>query len=81
MNMKVVKTTTKGQITLPKNWRSRFDTDNFLLEIAEKQIIVKPIKFKELNSEEIIFDAERDNDGKGVPVDEMIKLLKKIRNE
>jgi hypothetical protein len=29
---------------------------------------------------EVIFDAERDNSGKGIPVDEMIKMLKKIKH-
>lgn len=30
--------------------------------------------------EKIIFDAEKDNKGKGISVDEMIKTLKKIKN-
>jgi len=81
MNMKVVKSTTKGQITLPKNWRNKFDTDNFLLEIASGKIIIKPIRIEELQDEEVIFDADRDNNGAGIPVGDMIKMLKKIRNE
>lgn len=81
MTTKLTKSTTKGQITLPKEWRDHFDTDNFLLMIDERKIIIKPILLDELEDEEIIFDADRDNNGKGVPMEEMIKMLKKIRNE
>lgn len=78
MNSKIVKSTSKGQITLPKEWRNQFNTENFILEIHDKQIVVSPLVIKPSSKEEVIFDADRDNDGKGVTVDEMIKLLKKL---
>jgi len=81
MDMKIVKSTAKGQITLPKGWRDRFGTDNFILEIAQEQILVRPISIEKLRSEDVIFDADRDNNGNGVPISEMLRLLKKIRNE
>lgn len=80
MTTKITKTTSKGQITLPSEWRNQFDTNNFLLEIKAEMIVIKPITIEEVGSEDVIFDANRDNQGKGVPVDEMIKLLKKIKN-
>lgn len=82
MTAKVIKSTTRGQITLPKAWREQFRTDNFLLQIHEKQIIIQPVRIDQLEAEEkVIFDADRDNDGKGVTPDEIIRLLKKIQNE
>ena len=82
MTAKITKSTPKGQITLPKIWRDQFKTDNFLLQIHLNQIIIKPIHLDELEAtEEVIFDAERDNDGKGVGPEEMIRLIKKIGNE
>lgn len=44
------------------------------------QITIKPIHLNDLESEEeVIFDADRDNKGKGITPDEMIRLLKKIQ--
>jgi AbrB family looped-hinge helix DNA binding protein len=80
MNCKVVKSTVKGQITIPKNWRDKFNTDNYLLEMQKGQIVLKPILIEEIANEEVIFDAGRDNDGKGVSVTQMIKMLKDIKN-
>lgn len=80
MTAKVAKCTTKGQITLPMEWRKKFETENFLIEMHKEKIIVKPIKLQELTSEEVIFDADRDNDGKGVTPDQMIKMLKELKN-
>lgn len=80
MTTKLTKTTSKGQITLPSEWRNQFDTDNFILEMDSKKIVIKPITIEEIASEEILFDANRDNQGKGIPVNEMIKLLKKLQN-
>jgi AbrB family looped-hinge helix DNA binding protein len=79
MPTKITKCTEKGQITLPKKWRELFDTDSFIVDFDNKQLIVRPIEMAKLN-EEIVFDADRDNQGKGIPIDEMIKLLKKSRN-
>lgn len=81
MTVKVIKSTTKGQITLPQQWRQQFVGSNFLMEVFTDQIVVKPIDIEALRREEVVFDAERDNDGKGVPIDDMISLLKKIQDE
>lgn len=45
------------------------------MEIKANQIVVKPVLIEEISSEELIFDADRDNNGKGIPVDEIISLL------
>lgn len=80
MSPKIVRSTSKGQITLPKLWRDQFGTDNFLMQIDVKSITIRPINLSELQAEEeVIFDADRDNNGKGVSPDEIIRMLKKIR--
>ncbi|MEK7528454.1 MAG: AbrB/MazE/SpoVT family DNA-binding domain-containing protein [Patescibacteria group bacterium] len=81
MSPKVVKSTSKGQITLPQEWRRQFSTDSFILNMNNKTLIVTPINLDELEPEEVVFDADRDNDGKGITPSEMIRILKKIRNE
>lgn len=80
MNAKIIKSTSKGQITIPKKWRSQFETNNYTLEVKKEEIIIKPININQLGNETVIFDADRDNNGKGISPDEMIRLLKKVKN-
>ncbi|PIR55548.1 hypothetical protein COU74_00215 [Candidatus Peregrinibacteria bacterium CG10_big_fil_rev_8_21_14_0_10_36_19] len=81
MTSKIIKSTERGQITLPKQWRSQFNTDNFLLKIVSNKIIITPVTINDLENEEIIFDADRDNKGKGIGLNEMLEMLKQIDNE
>lgn len=74
---KVVQPTSKGQITLPKEWRKKFPTDNFLIKQRGATLEIVPVFVDELEDEEVIFDADRDNDGKGLSPDTMIELFKK----
>lgn len=72
MQKVVLKSFGTGQVTLPKEWREKFDTKYFIADIGDKQIIIKP-----LNKEEVFFDADEYNDGKGVEIQEFYKALKK----
>ncbi|MBI3618953.1 AbrB/MazE/SpoVT family DNA-binding domain-containing protein [Candidatus Peregrinibacteria bacterium] len=80
MTTKVLKSTERGQITLPKKWRSRFQTDTYFVQMHDDRIVIAPFHVQNATDEEIIFDADRDNDGKGISPDDMIRLLKKIRH-
>ncbi len=80
MTHKVLRSTPRGQITLPKQWRKNFSTDNFLVEMHDDKLVITPLHVSAAAMEEVLFDADRDNDGKGVPVEDMITLLKKIRH-
>lgn len=75
MPTKIAKCTEKGQITLPKQWRDLFDTDSYVVDFDDKQLIIKPFHLSKVQ-EDIVFDADRDNEGKGVLLDDMIKILK-----
>lgn len=78
MTRKIVKSTERGQITLPKQWRAHFLTDNFLIEMHDDRLVITPFALDD--SEEVLFDADRDNKGKGVSPDAMIKALKKLQH-
>lgn len=80
MTTKIVKSTTRGQITLPGQWRGRFPTDHYLVEMHGDRLVVIPFRLDTVTEEEVLFDADRDNDGKGVTPEEIIKALKKIRH-
>lgn len=79
MPTKIAKCTEKGQITLPKQWRDLFNTDSFVVDFDDKQLTIKPFHMSKAK-EDVIFDADRDHEGKGIPLDDMIKMLKKSRN-
>ena len=80
MTAKVVKATSKGQVTLPAKWRKNFSGNNFLMKVESNRVIITPALVEEIGSEEVIFDAERDNDGKGIEIDELIQMLKEANN-
>ncbi len=80
MTTKVTRSTVRGQITLPKRWRTQAGTDLFLMEMTDSSILIKPMKVNTVKKEQILFDADRDNDGKGVSPDEMIAVLKRIQH-
>ncbi len=75
----IVKATSKGQVTLPSKWRKRFDTNRFLIKEKDNSLIITPLEVDDLEDGhwETVFDANRDNGGKAVPIDEFIRILKK----
>ena len=80
MSTKVAKSTQRGQVTLPKKWRSNFQTNCFTMEMHEDKLIIKPLNIESARDEEVLFDAARDNDGKGVSPDDIITALQEIKN-
>ncbi len=78
----LVTATTKGQITLPVKWRKNFATNRYLLKENGKSLTISPVDLDDLEDEgnwETIFNADRDNDGQGVPIEEFIKALENIQ--
>ena len=77
---KVQKITSKGQITLPAQWRKRFKTNQILVESRGKHLDISPFDLKscEIDKEYTVFDALRDNKGKGLKAKNLLGILKKI---
>jgi len=72
MSTKIIKQTERGQITLPKQWRDKFDSDYFNVEIEDNCLTIRPIKnnsFPEL----IEKSWQEYKTGKVVEHDEIIK--------
>jgi len=80
METTIVKSTTKGQITLPVGWRKNFDTNRYLVKEKGEKLEIKPLDMEKLETKDeyTVFDAIRDNKGKGINADELIRILKKI---
>ena len=72
------KITTNGQVTLPSAWRKKFDTDTVVIKETKKgSLEIIPHEIDDAENWETIFDAVRDNDGKGIPAEEFIAALEK----
>ena len=75
----IVKTTSKGQITLPVRWRRSFSTNRFIIKEKRGKLEIIPFDIKKIEkqNEYTVFDAIRDNKGKGIKAKDLIKILKK----
>ncbi|OGY89633.1 MAG: hypothetical protein A2677_03660 [Candidatus Komeilibacteria bacterium RIFCSPHIGHO2_01_FULL_52_14] len=75
----IVKATSKGQITLPAKWRRNFDTDRYLVKDTGKSLEISPLDLSSIveREEYTVFDALRDNKGKGMKANDLARLLKK----
>ena len=75
----ITKATTKGQITIPAQWRNGFETNMFMITAKEDILEIKPFFINDIKeSEYTVFDAIKDNKGKGIKAKDLVKLLKKI---
>jgi len=75
----IVKTTSKGQITLPVSWRRNFSTNRYTLTEKGEKLEVRPLDLKglEKDKEYTVFDALRDNKGKGMKARDLANILRK----
>lgn len=75
----ILKTTSKGQITIPAKWRKKFDTNQFLATLSDDSLEIRPliIKDEKIVSELTVFDCLRDNKGKGIKAKDLVSILKK----
>ena len=73
----IVKATSKGQVTLPSKWRKNFETDRYLIKEKDNTLIITPFQIEEHEQWETIFDAKRDNKGKGVAMNDFLRALRK----
>jgi bifunctional DNA-binding transcriptional regulator/antitoxin component of YhaV-PrlF toxin-antitoxin module len=56
--VKILHSTSRGQITLPKEWRDNFDTDYYRVEIQAEKLVIVP-----LNSEKTFKDKVEESWG------------------
>ena len=84
---RVQKMTSKGQITLPSKWRARVGTQHVIVRAQGTKLTIAPARFEfedddeDRADDEIIFSAKRDNKGKGIPIDEFVRILEKHEKE
>jgi bifunctional DNA-binding transcriptional regulator/antitoxin component of YhaV-PrlF toxin-antitoxin module len=80
MTTKIVKSTSRGQITLPKQWRDQYGVDNYVMEVRADSLILKPLTLK--NEPEVIIKEHKDGFDmtfpNGISPDEIIAILEDI---
>lgn len=77
----IVKATSKGQITLPVTWRRQVTTDRFLVKERGDVLEIRPLDLKKIEEAQVyttVFDAVRDNRGKGIPAKDFLAMLRRI---
>ena len=76
------KITSKGQVTLPIAWRNMVKTNSIVVTQKGDTLHISPARLEKEGStsslEYTVFDALRDNNGKGVKATELVKMLKKL---
>jgi bifunctional DNA-binding transcriptional regulator/antitoxin component of YhaV-PrlF toxin-antitoxin module len=80
MTSKLLKSTSRGQITLPKQWRNHFTTDSYLAVMQDDKLVLTPFHIDGIDGQEVLLDADRDNNGKGFSPDDFINALQTIQN-
>ncbi len=77
---KIQRITSKGQITLPVAWRRRMGTNSIVVRSRGEMLEISPLRTLDDEDEKwvTIFDAVRDNKGKGISAKDFSKLLRKI---
>lgn len=74
---KIQRVTSKGQITLPSVWRKEFGTDQVVVTAKGGKIEIAPVR-RVKETEYTVFDAIRDNKGKGISAKDLLKMLNKV---
>lgn len=77
---KIQRVTSKGQITLPVSWRRKMGNVQTVIVRTENDVLsIAPLRTEDEREEAWVslFDAVRDNRGKGIPIKDMIRALKK----
>ena len=79
---RIQRITSKGQITLPVAWRRKVKTDMILVRESGNAIEIVPARtFKMLpedrDNDIIIFNADRDNGGKGIEASVLADMLRR----
>ena len=77
---RVQRVTSKGQITLPIAWRERVGTNTITVREKGRILEIEALDLSEnsVAGEYTVFDAIRDNKGKGLRADDLLKILRRI---
>lgn len=77
MTIKIQKISSKGQVTLPASWRRSIKTEHITVSVSGDTLEIRPARIDQ-SGEYTVFDVIRDNQGKGLKVKDLQKILAKL---
>lgn len=82
LNARIQNITSKGQITLPVVWRRKTEARQIILRVKGDILEIAPaeIPVRKGQKEYTVFDALRDNKGKGLKASDLLTLLQKMNS-
>ena len=80
LHARIQNITSKGQITLPVVWRRKTKAEQIILRVKGDILEIAPAEISSRREEKeyTVFDALRDNKGKGLRASDLSALLKKM---
>lgn len=77
---RIQKVTERGQITLPADWRRLYGANkNVVIRQSGSKLDVQPLRVEV--DEFTVFDAIRDNQGKGIKAKDLVSMLNKMEKD
>lgn len=77
MNTYTLKLFNTGQVTLPKKWRKKYRTKNFIAQETKNGLLIQP-----LTDKKVVYFENKDGFGlyceSGIPIDDVVDKIKKI---
>ena len=81
-NARIQNITSKGQITLPVVWRRKTEARQIILRVKGDMLEIAPaalsVRRERKEKEYTVFDALRDNKGRGLKASDLLTLLEKM---
>jgi AbrB family looped-hinge helix DNA binding protein len=81
---KIQRVTSKGQITLPISWRRKMGNGSTIVVRTKGDMLeITPLRTEDERDAEwvTLFDAVRDNKGKGIPAEEFAKMIRRVNRK
>lgn len=70
---KILQATSRGQVTLPKGWRDKFDTNYYVVQIENDKLIFQPLSKEKTLKDEVEESWQEYKDGKIVSNEDLMK--------
>lgn len=70
---KILHATSRGQITLPKDWRGKFKTTYYVVEIKESELVLKPLTHSKTLKDEVEASWNEYHRGEFIDADDLKK--------
>ncbi len=71
--VKILQSTSRGQITLPKKWRDLFDTNYYKVVIKDEELVIKPLPQGKSLKDQVEDSWEEYREGKVISSNELMK--------